>query len=127
MRMFSGIAFLCIAQLLAACSDDNRVHFEIRNLADKTTAPLTNMAVIVGDDKYAWPTLAGGETQSVNLWPNPDSGREVGLHFTQEGEQKGWGGLKLGSGKQGYRFILEIDADGHVTSRYCALPCSLDD
>jgi hypothetical protein len=30
-------------------------------------------------------------------------------------------------GRQGYRFILEIDADGNVTSRYCALPCSLDE
>jgi hypothetical protein len=120
------IGLVCLGLSLVACSDDNRVHFEIRNLADQSAAPLTDMGLTVGDDKYHWPTLKGGETQSVNLWPSPTGRREVVFLFTRVGERKDWVGPTLGMSNQGFRFNLEIDADGNVTSRYCALPCSFD-
>jgi hypothetical protein len=125
-QLLRRCVFLCLGLSLTACNDDNRVHFEIRNIDDKSAAPLTDMCLIVDDDKYCWPTLSGGETQSTNLWPSPSGEREVVLLYTHAGERRDWVGPKLGRSQQGYRVYVQLGATGVMTSRYCALPCSFD-
>ena len=126
-QLLRRIGLVCLWLLLVACSDDNRIHFEVRNLADKSATPLTDLILVAGDKKYSWSTLAGGETISVTLWATPNSGREVGLIYSQTGELKSYDGPKLGTNEQGYRVLFQVNATGVVSSRYCALPCSLDD
>jgi hypothetical protein len=126
-QLLRRFVFFCLTLLLVACGDDNGIHVKIKNLGDKTSAPLTNLALVVADAKHEWSAIESGETLSVTVRADPNSEREVVLIYTHAGKQKSWDGPILGMGRQGYRFILEIDADGNVTSRYCALPCSLDE
>lgn len=125
-RAFGRGSLLCMALLLASCSKEGRVQLEVRNLADTSAAPLTDMGLTVDADKYHWPSLGGGEVRRVNLWPGPDGAREVVLYYTQAGNPKSWVGPRLGVSQQGYLVRLDIDADGSVSSRHCAQPCSLD-
>jgi hypothetical protein len=118
---------LSLSLLLVACGNDSGIHIKVSNLADKSAAPLTDLILVAGDKKYSWSTLAGGESMSVTLRATPDSGREVGLIYSQTGELKSYDGPRLGISEQGYRVLFQINAIGVVSSRYCALPCSLDD
>ena len=111
----------------AGCDNDEgairvRVHY-----AGAAPAPvLSNLALIAGDDKYDWPTLENGGTETVTLHANPRSERELVLLYTMAGQAKSWDGPRFGPGRQGYRIHLEIDGDGRISSRHCRLPCALD-
>ena len=112
---------------LVACSDDESIKIKVHYLAPDPAPALTDLRVFAGDDKYSCPSMANGETQSVTLKADPQSEREVVLLYALNGEQGSWDGPKLGRSRQGFRVYVQLGASGVMTSRYCALPCSLDD
>jgi hypothetical protein len=126
-RLLRRGGLACLALSLAACGDDENIKIKVHYLAPNPAPALTDLRVFAGDDKYSWPSMASGETQSVTLKADPQSEREVVLLYAMDGRQQSWDGPKLGRSRQGYRVYVQLGAAGVMTSRYCALPCSLDD
>ena len=85
---------------------------------------ITDLSLIVGSDKYSWPDLSPGADRNVNLAPGPEDDRQLFFLYTFDGEKRSWEGPKFDVGT-GYRMEITIDANGHVASRHCILPCSL--
>lgn len=85
---------------------------------------ITDLSLIVGSDKYSWPSLSSGSDRNVNLTPGPEDDRQLSFLYTFDGEKRSWEGPKFDKGT-GYRMEITIDADGRIASRHCILPCTL--
>jgi hypothetical protein len=85
---------------------------------------LTDLTVVVGDDKYSWDVLPGGATRNINLLPGPRDDRQLLFSYTVDGGQRHWEGPKVAVGA-GYEIEIEVDGSGQTKSRHCLLPCSL--
>lgn len=87
---------------------------------------LTNVSVIVGSDKYFFPTIIAGTTETVTLSPGVRDDKQLFLIYSLDGQQKSWDGPKITLNK-GYRIEINISGLGVIQDRHCILPCSLDE
>ena len=85
---------------------------------------ISDLSLIVGGDKYSWPSLSPGADRNVNLEPGPEDDRQLAFLYTFDGDKRSWDGPKFDAGT-GYRMEITVDASGHVSSRHCILPCTL--
>lgn len=110
----------------AGCdNDDGAIRVRVHYSGTAPAPALSNLVLIAGDDKFAWPTLENGGTETVTLHADPRSERELVLLYTLDGQAKSWDGPRFGPGRQGYRIHLEIDGGGKIDSRHCRLPCAI--
>lgn len=125
--IFLALAGVSWRMLRDDAADDGRIQVRVRFDSSHAAATVSNLTVIVGDDKYSWPGQAAGKTTSVTMQAAADSEREVTLLYDWGGERKVWQGPKLGFGAQAYRMFVRIDGNGRADGRWCAQPCRLDE
>jgi len=123
---FSVRVLLVLSLALAGCRvlGNDVVKVTVIFAASGGDRQVTELTAVVGSDKSSWPSLNAGAQKSVNLLPGPDDDRQLTLLYTVNGDKRSWDGPKIAAGA-GYRIEITIDANGHVSSRHCILPCSL--
>lgn len=124
--MLGGLAALA-ALVGAGCEGEaSGVGVEVVYAAESgARAPaLTDVTVIVGRDRHAWPTLPPAGSRRVTMAPGPGDDAQATLLFRLDGAEHAWRGPDLPPGT-GYELRLRIGADGRVDPRHCVRPCRL--
>jgi hypothetical protein len=119
-----GFAFAAWVIMLAGAGCVRRSDVQVRVTCESGAgAAVENLTVFVGGSKSWWPTIAPGESVSVTLPPEGET-PQVSLVYTAGGTKRNWKGPSLTTGV-GYAVDLRVAADGSVTERHCARPCTL--
>lgn len=126
MRPEAGIAtaLLCLTVVACGWHGEDGVQVELSFAGGPMQAPLTDVTVIAGGDKFRWGTVARDEPQRVTLSPGAQDDRQLTLLFRLNGDARVWEGPRLPAGTA-YKLRAVVAPDGSVSERHCVLPCTL--
>jgi hypothetical protein len=122
-RLVHALLLLSFAMLGAGCADGDRYRVHARiSIADDARAPVSDLSVIVGGERFFRHRMRPGSTERVTLRTDPRAERGLTLLYTQDGERHAWDG-PVPADNRGYRIRLTIEAAGQLSAALCALPC----
>lgn len=122
MRLVRAL-LLPLAVLGTGCDDGDRYRVHARiSIAEDARAPVTDLSVIVGGERFFWHRMQPGSTERVTLRTDPRAERGLTVLYTQDGERHAWDG-PVPADSRGYRIRLTIEGAGQLGAALCALPC----